>query len=300
MITIEAPGPLALIEDLGRHGYAHLGVSTSGAADRGALRTANRLVGNADVQAAIEITLGGLRIRTDAPLWCAIAGPATTIMINNRAEPSHHPIHLEAGDQLGVLPPARGLRNYLAIRGGLEVPSVLGSRSTDLLSGLGPPRLAAGDRLHVGIASTAFPGADVTPQPLPPSRPTTIEVEAGPRTDWFTDDATAALIEQLWTVDPDSDRTAVRLHGRPLQRRNNSELPSEGLVRGAIQVPPSGLPLIFGSDHPVTGGYPVIAVATPDGCDRAAQLRPGDAVRFTLRSPVSSGPAYRRNADPYP
>ena len=290
MIIIDSAGPLALIEALGRPGYAHLGVPVSGAADRGALRAANRLVGNREHSAAIEITLGGLELRTDAPLWCAIAGPATTIMINNRAEPSHRPIHLAADDRLAVRPSEHGLRSYLAVRGGIDSGVVLGSRSTDLMSGLGPPRLSTGDRLMVGIPELPFPGIDVTPPPLPPGQPALIETEPGPRSDWFTDSALTSLYEQTWTADADSDRTAVRLNGSPLERRITAELPSEGLLRGAVQVPPSGLPLIFGSNHPVTGGYPVIAVATPQGCDRAAQLRPGDPLRFV---PVNSARSHQ-------
>ena len=285
MIIIDASGPLSLIEDLGRPGYAHLGVPTCGAADRESLRTANRLVGNPERAAGIEIMLGGFAARTDSPVWCAVAGPATTVMINNRAEPSHRPIHLGPDDRLAVRPAPHGLRNYLAVRGGIDTPLVLGSRSSDLMSGLGPPRLTAGDRLPIGVPELPFPDADVLPQPLPAGRPATIELEPGPRTDWFTEAALASLYAQTWTADADSDRTAVRLIGAPLERRITAELPSEAIIRGAVQVPPSGLPLIFGSNHPVTGGYPVIAVATPAGCDRAAQLRPGDPVRFV---PVNS------------
>lgn len=300
MITINSVGPQALIEDLGRPGYALYGVPTAGAADYSALRAANRLTGNPDDYAGIEILLGGVQIGTDTPVWCAVTGPSTTITVNDRPESSHHPVHLAAGDRLEVQPSEDGLRNYLAIRGGIAGAQVLGSRSTDLLSGLGPRPLQPGDRLPIGSSPLPFAAADVSPPPLPPGTPVEIPVESGPRADWFTDAALVSLLEQRWAVTPDSDRTAVRLDGPPLQRRSGpdlpSELPSEPIIRGAIQVPASGLPLIFGSNHPVTGGYPVIAVATPRGCDLAAQLRPGDTLQFrALDSPSQVTVARRRN-----
>lgn len=301
MIIVDDTGPLTLIEDLGRPGYSALGVSPSGAADRSGLRLANRLVGNPEDAAALEITLGGLRIHTDRPLWCAVAGAGTTVMINDRPERSHRAVHLAAGDRLAVLPPPSGLRNYLAVRGGIDVPPVLGSRSTDLLSDLGPAPLRPGDRLPVcrpdrpdrparpdrpdrpERAHQPLPDTDLVPPPPAPTLPLLVDLQPGPRSDWFTDQAHASLTKQIWTVSADSDRTAVRLTGDPLERAVDDELPSEGLIRGAVQVPPSGLPLIFGSNHPVTGGYPVIAVVGDDDCDRLAQLRPGDTVRFRRR-----------------
>lgn len=282
MITVHRSGPLALIQDLGRFGYADLGVSPAGAADRGALRAGNRLVGNAEQTAGIEITLGGFAFDTDRPLWCAVTGPETTMVINDRAAGSHHCVHLDPGDRVSIEPPPTGLRNYLAIRGGVDVRPVLGSRSADLLSGLGPSALQPGDRIPVGAATDPLPDTDIglPPRLQHPGEPVRVEVEPGPRADWFTPAARERLLTSVWTVGSDSDRTAARLDGRALERRRAQELPSEGLVRGAVQVPGSGLPLIFGSNHPTTGGYPVIAVVTAEGCDRVAQLRPGDRIRF--------------------
>jgi len=178
-------------------------------------------------------------------------------------------------------PPAE-LRNYLAVRGGINVPKVLGSRSTDLLSDLGPARLEAGDQLPIGRTPLDLPAVDVVRVPVP-RQPLEVALLPGPRADWFTDARLRSLADQEWTVGNDSDRTAVRLHGDPLERRISAELASEGLIRGAVQVPPSGLPLIFGSNHPVTGGYPVAGVVPEADCDRIAQLRPGDALRFRWR-----------------
>lgn len=282
MIIIERTGPLALIEDLGRNGYARWGVPPSGAADRGALRGANRLVGNPEDRAAIEVLLGGLQVRLDRPAWVAVTGAGTTVMINGRGDGSHHPLYLRAGDHLEIGTPRSGLRNYLAVRGGIDLPEVLGSRSSDLLSDLGPPRLQPGDRLPIGRTALPLPPVDVVP---PPSlrQPLRVAITPGPRADWFTEQALDRLVGQLWRVSDESDRTGVRLQGSALERRITDELPSEAIIRGAVQVPPSGLPLVFGSNHPVTGGYPVVGVVGEADCDRVAQLRPGDGLGFRWR-----------------
>jgi biotin-dependent carboxylase-like uncharacterized protein len=182
---------------------------------------------------------------------------------------------------LGV--PARGLRAYLAVRGGVAVPPVLGSRSTDALSGLGPAPLAAGDRLPVGDLAADEPLVDVAPVASLPDRPV-LRVLPGPRRDWLADTAWAALRDAAWTVSADSDRVGLRLTGPRLARARDDELPSEGLVPGAVQVPPDGAPVLFLADHPVTGGYPVLAVVVTADLPVAAQLRPGDVVRFRAQA----------------
>ena len=177
-----------------------------------------------------------------------------------------------------MLPPAYGVRSYLAVRGGITVEPVLGSRATDLLSGIGPAALRPGDELPVGHPGPPLPGVDLAPPHQPRKA---LAITPGPRRDWFSDQAWTDLVHQPWTVSPDGNRVGVRLRGRPAGPAVTDELPSEGLVRGAVQVPASGEPLIFLADHPVTGGYPVIAVLTDRAADHAAQLRPGDRVRFT-------------------
>ena len=276
-LLVEQPGPLALLQDLGRPGQAHLGVSPSGAADRSAHRLANRLVGNPEDAVTIEVTLGGLVLRAGATTFVAVTGAPTQLRVSGRPTSSHCTLALRPGDRLAVEPPARGLRSYVAVRGGLIVPTVLGSCSRDVLSGLGPAPLQAGDVLALGRATGPLPDTDVAPTGPPPP---TLRLLPGPRRDWFDYDAWPSLLGNGWTVSSELDRVAVRLQGPRLGRRVPSELPSEGLVRGAVQVPASGEPLIFLADHPVTGGYPVIAVLTERSCDVAAQLRPGDTVRF--------------------
>lgn len=278
MIIVAQPGPLALLQDQGRPQCAHLGVSPSGAADRTAFALANRLVGNPDHAAAIETTLGGLEISVGGQvLWVTVTGAPTQVVVNGVPTASHTTIVLRPGDRLRIDPPPYGLRNYLAVRGGIEGLLVLGSRSTDVLSGLGPPALRAGQELPIGSPRHALPDIALAP-PHQPSK--SLDLLPGPRRDWFSPDAWQSLLDQPWTVTAEADRVAVRLTGPELRRTNEAELGSEGLIRGAVQVPTSGAPLIFGADHPVTGGYPVIGVLTARAADHAAQLRPGDTVRF--------------------
>lgn len=272
MIEVLDPGPFATVQDLGRSGYASLGVPRSGAFDRSALRLANRLVGNSDNTAAVEFTLGGLALRF---------GRAATVAVTGAHVPGLDwgvAVSLPAGGVLRFGTPRQGLRSYLAVRGGVDVPAELGARCTDTLSGIGPPPLQTGDSLGIG---TAVDGPVLGTSATTPPTPRALTVVAGPRADWFTADALDVLTGAAWTVGPDSDRIGLRLDGPMLARSRATELPSEPTLPGAIQVPPDGRPIVFGPDAPVTGGYPVIAVLRRGALDHAAQLRPGDAVRFT-------------------
>jgi biotin-dependent carboxylase-like uncharacterized protein len=172
-----------------------------------------------------------------------------------------------------------GLRTYISARGGVDVPQVLGSRSTDTLSGLGPPPLAAGDLLLLGAEEGTWPTEELIPPPAPALGAVPIEITLGPRNSWFTAASVHALLHTTWKVTEHTNRVGVRLQGQgPLHRSRTEELPSEGVVMGSIQVPPGGQPVVFLADHPVTGGYPVIAVVSDAGIASLAQLRPGSTV----------------------
>jgi biotin-dependent carboxylase-like uncharacterized protein len=245
-----------------------------GAADAWSLRLANRLVGNREDAAGIEMTLGLARLRFRGGRWVALTGaPAEGRM--------GVPFWVPPGGELRLGVPAWGLRTYLAVRGGVAVEPVLGSRSTDSLSGLGPEPLRAGTLLPVGDLVEGPIGVDLAPPPGP--GPALLRVLPGPRDDWFTPGATAVLCAGPYRVSQDSNRVGVRLNGAGLTRAKEGELPSEGMVVGAVQVPPSGQPIVFLADHPPTGGYPVIGVVRSADLPVAAQLRPGDEVRFTTR-----------------
>lgn len=273
-------GPLALVEDLGRTGYTDIGVGMSGAADRRSFRLANRLVGNADNAAAVEVTAGGLTIRASADVIVAVTGAECSASVDGRGAATNSTLLLRSGSRLRLGTPDRGLRNYLAVRGGLDVEPVLGSRATDLLSGLGPPQLQQGTLLRVGTPAGTLPTIDFAPVPRLPEDTVTLRVVPGPRDDWFASQAHTNLLNRPYTVTTQSNRIGIRLWGAALPRSTEDELPSEGVVSGAIQVPPAYQPTLFLADHPVTGGYPVIAVVVSADVDKAAQARPGQTVRF--------------------
>ena len=278
-IRVRRPGLLTTVQDLGRPGLAHLGVPTAGAADRRAFGLANRLVGNPPGAAALEITLAGPELELEAGGWVALTGGRVAADLDGRPVPMDVAVPVQAGQVLSIGSVASGLRAYLAVRGGIDVPEVLGSRSTDTLAPVGPPRLAEGDRLPVGDRVLGDPFRQVAPTPPVDPEPV-LRAVRGPRDDVFTEQALRTLIGTAWTVTSDSDRTGVRLDGPALERRRAVELPSEGMVEGSLQVPPDGHPILFLANHPTTGGYPVIAVVAGADLPLAAQARPGTRLRF--------------------
>ena len=290
-LEILRPGPLALIQDLGRVGLAHLGVTRSGAADRRAHTLANRLVANPDDRATIEVTLGGFAARVrggdvDIAVTGADADPAVGEMLFGI-----NSIHrVRDGDVISLSTPRAGLRSYLAVRGGIDVEPVLGSRSYDVMSAIGPLPLQAGQVLPIGEHTADYPRLDQAPVAAIGGYLVEVKVVPGPREDWLVDPD--ALVHRMWMTSDRSDRVGMRLEGRPLRHRwLDRQLPSEGATRGAIQVPPNGLPVILGPDHPVTGGYPVVGVVTDDDIDKIAQVRPGQYLRLHWshpRSPLST------------
>ena len=273
-VVVESPGPLTTLQDEGRSGRAAIGVGRSGACDRASYRLANRLVGNHPGAAALEVTFGGLVLRAEDEVTIVTTGARCP------GGPHNGPVRLRPGDVLRLAAPVSGLRTYLAVRGGFVVDPVLGSAATDVLGGLGPDRLAEGDRLAVGDDAGELPDTDLAAVAEPPAERLEVRVSEGPRRDWFDDEAWRLLITQEYVVGGDSNRVGVRLEGEALERSREGELPSEGMLRGALQVPPSGLPVLFLADHPVTGGYPVIGYVDDADVDRCAQLRPGQRLRL--------------------
>ena len=277
-LVVEDPGPLTTVQDEGRLGQAAIGVGRSGACDRASYRLANRLVGNPWGAAALEVTFGGLVVRAEDDLVVVTTGARCP------GAPHNGPVRLAAGEVLRLGPPEVGLRTYVGVRGGLVVPPVLGSRATDVLGGLGPEVLSAGDRLPVGGDVRPMPGVDLAAVAEPTAGRVVVAISVGPRRDWFDDDAWQRLVGQDYVVSGESNRVGVRLEGEPLERSREGELPSEAMLRGALQIPPSGQPVLFLADHPVTGGYPVIAYVDDVDVDRCAQLRPGQPLRFRVRA----------------
>ncbi|MEV1315611.1 biotin-dependent carboxyltransferase family protein [Micromonospora arborensis] len=276
-VEVLRAGALTTVQDLGRPGWAHLGVPRSGALDPAALRLANRLVGNPEHAAGLEITLSGCTLRLTRATTVAVTGAEVTVQAGVRPGDTGRPLSVPAGTVLRIGPARRGVRSWLAVAGGIDVPPVLGSRATDTLSGLGPSPLRDGDRLPLGEALGTPAPVDLTVCSAPPPE-LHLMLRPGPRDDWFTPTALDRLFGTAYTISPMSNRVGARLAGATLPRAVAGELPSEGIVLGAVQVPADGQPLIFLADHPTTGGYPVIGVVTD--VTPLAQARPGTTVRF--------------------
>ncbi|MEV6310771.1 biotin-dependent carboxyltransferase family protein [Streptomyces sp. NPDC051840] len=279
-VEVVRAGALTTVQDEGRTGWAHLGVPRAGALDGPAMRLANRLVGNAPGAAVLETTVTGCAVRVtgDRPVLAVVGGAGCRVTVDGRPAAWGAPVRVPAGAVLEAGPALQGLRGYLAFAGGLMPEPVLGSRSTDLLSGLGPPVLREGDVLRLGTPGGA-PYADAVPWPGAPEE-LVLPLHLGPRDDWFTDAALRTLTSAVYTVSERSNRIGLRVEGPALARARDGELPSEGMVLGAVQVPPDGRPVVFLNDHPTTGGYPVVGVVAEAALAGAAQAAPGVPVRF--------------------
>lgn len=286
-------GPLTTVQNGGRLGLAHLGVPRAGPLDAESMAAANAAVGNAATSPALECTLSGPELRFSSPALVAIAGADTPLEVDGTEVPSRVLV-VQGGQTIRVGAARSGLRSYLAVDGGFSVPAVLGSRSTDTLSGLGPPPLVGGQRLELGgpatdaVRAQQAAAGSASHLALVPTGGrlggAVVRVIAGPHDDVFPEGSAALLTSQAWTLSPSSDRTGARLHGTPLPRVPQEALPSEGVITGAVQVPPDGQPIVLLANHATTGGYPVLAVVATADLPVIAQARPGTAIRFELVS----------------
>ncbi|WP_274917310.1 5-oxoprolinase subunit C family protein [Streptomyces sp. WZ-12] len=278
-LTVVRAGALTCVQDLGRPGHAHLGVPRSGALDEPAHRLANRLVGNGTSAATLETTLTGCAVRLRTATTVAVTGAACPVTVDGRPAPWGAPVRVPAGAVLEAGTATHGVRCYLAFAGGVDAEPVLGSRATDLLSGLGPDPLSDGAVLPLGTPHGPPAAADAVPH-AGPAAELVLPFLPGPRADWFTATGLRTLATGRFRVSPASNRIGLRTEGPPLERARDGELPSEGMPLGALQVPPDGLPVLFLHDHPTTGGYPVAGVVPERFLAAAAQATPGTPVRF--------------------
>lgn len=297
MIEILSPGLLSTVQDLGRTGLRHLGVGTAGAGDRDALRIANRLIGNAEGAAAIEVTLTGPTLRFRHEHVVAVCGAEFDIDCGGERIPAWRPVRMRPGAVLRIGRTRRGARACIAVAGGIDVPVVLGSRSTDLRGGFGGfegRALAAGDRLRVGtpapvaqrLLATRHPEREcavanwwVEPTDDLRGELALLHVLDGAHARGLDRHSIRAAWENEWTVGPSSDRMGVRFEGPPLHFDSPLELVSEAIVPGTVQLPPDGRPIVLGVDAQTTGGYPRIAHVIASDLCRLMQLRPGERVR---------------------
>ena len=279
MIQVVEPGLFTTIQDLGRTGFGHLGVPTAGAVDAFSLRIANRLVGNSDDAAALEMTVQGANLRFDAAANFALTGGEVEATLDGQPLPMYQTLQAPAGASLRIGRVDKGFRVYLAVGGGFAVPRTLGSASRDTLAGFGPEPLAAGMHIPVGRQAES-PGFYLRAPPQFPEE-MRVRVLPGLQETWFTDAARTGLLAGEYRVLPQSDRTGLRLEGTALARSRDAELSPMGMVSGAIQIPGSGQPIILLANHGATGGYPVIANVISADLGALAQLPPGGRLRFS-------------------
>ncbi|MEV7423727.1 biotin-dependent carboxyltransferase family protein [Streptomyces sp. NPDC091212] len=280
VLTVIGAGVATSVQDLGRPGLAHLGVPASGPADRRSFRLANRLAGNPENTPALEATVGGLAVTLSESRYVAITGAPAPVTVDGVPVRDATLVRLGAGSVLAIGRPWAGCRTYLAVCGGMEPERVLGSASRDSLTGLGPEPVRAGSRYGLGPARPV-PGVplELAFSVVPCGGPVTVRFRWGPRHELFGAADRHRLTGAPWRVSAQCDRVGARLTGTALSI-GSVDLPSEGTMRGAIQVPPSGEPIVFLADHPVTGGYPVIGVVTDADIDLVGQAVPGDELRL--------------------
>lgn len=284
VFTLDDAGLQTLYQDLGRQGNGNLGVTTSGSTDRASARTANAAVGNKRNATLLE-NVGGLTMTALAETVICVTGADAEVTVGGRPAPLATPTIVPAGAEVVVKPARLGFRTYVAVRGGLIADTELDSAATDMLSGLGPKPLAAGDTIAMSLTPPQSANSLLS-NPLRVERDGAdvvgvVRCVLGPRDDWFDQDAVDRFFATTFTVTGDSNRVGLRLESdAPLTRSRDGELPSEGMVAGSVQIPPSGQPVLFLRDHAVTGGYPVIATVINEDVDIAAQLPPGGKLRF--------------------
>lgn len=286
-LTVIHAGMQTLVQDQGRLGQFSLGVGEAGALDRVAMHDANACVGNALDAAVLEILNGDFKAKVEQAIVFAVAGAVSDIVLEYAdgtvaTVTSGQAIALDAGDTFYIKRPQAGLRHYLALRGGIIVAPVLGSCSFDSLADLGPRPLQSGDLVMLGQGAQQAVGGAMTARHLPRVADVVVlDVVLGPRTDWFDAESIDVFLNQMWQVSADINRVGLRLLGDvALKRQHHAELASEGTVTGALQIPPNGQPVLFMNDHPLTGGYPIIAVVADYHLDVVAQIPAGCSIKF--------------------
>ena len=293
-------GPLSTVQDLGRIGYQSMGFSPSGAMDERALVIGNLLVGNPRDCAAVEMTLSGMSVRFDYPAVIALTGADMNARLNGNVFPRYTAVYVNAGDALVCSTAKSGCRGYLCVAGGIDVPVVMGSRSTNLkcrLGGYEGRKLAAGDWLPYGAALKNTEGRAYHPDEVRDI--TELRVVLGPQDALFPKESIETLLRETYTVTPSSDRMGTRLEGPAIQAREKSDIISDGIAAGSIQIPASGMPIILTADRQTTGGYAKIATVSSVDLAKLAQVRPGGRVCFTEVSVYKARHIYKAQQAEY-
>ena len=286
LFRVTKPGLFTTVQDLGRWGYQRLGVPISGAMDEYAFGAANLLVGNQLSDACLEITLIGPELEALHEAQIAVAGAGFPLTINGNLVSMWQTINIEKGDLITFAGSAQsGCRAYLAVKGGIDVPLVLGSKSTYARGGFGGNKgraLKTGDLIRGLALEKSVKTKRIVPPKLVPcyDGEFSVDVVLGPQEDMFTVEGVETFLSSPYTVTPESDRMGYRLTGTPIQRKSTAELVTEALVKGSVQVPSNGQPIILMADAQTSGGYPKIATVCTPGASRLAQAKPNDKVHF--------------------
>ncbi len=282
-ILVKRPGPLTTVQDAGRFGYQAGGIRPCGVMDTAAYEAANALVGNRGGEAALEMTLMGPALEFQSPAWVALTGADMGAALDGAPVERYRAVHVAAGQTLNLGLAASGCRGYLAVRGGIDVAPVMGSRATDMsarMGGFEGRPLRAGDVLPLSAEDGWTPPQQAPMEP--PACPGAIEVRAipGPQDDAFTQAGLASFFSVSYEVSPDSDRMGIRFEGPAIESVSGNDIVSDGIVFGSVQVTSGGKPIVLMADHPTTGGYAKIATVVSFDLPKLAQARPGDTVRF--------------------
>lgn len=288
MLSIMVPGPLSMLQDRGVSGFQSAGFPQTGAADQDALRKANLLVKNSQNEACIEMALMGITAYFTKDAVIAITGADISPELNWEPIPMYQAIAVKKGDTFTSTYAKNGLRSYFAIAGGFDVPQVMGSKSTNLklkTGGFEGRKLRAGDLLP--YHETTLPAEQLAKRSIPqPSyeKQVTLRVVLGPQENAFTASGINTFLTSEYLVDKNSDRMGLRLTGESVQAQNGTDIISDGIAFGSVQIPANGQPIILGADRQTTGGYAKIATVLSTDMPKAAQLKPGDTVRFAAVS----------------
>lgn len=304
MATLEVlhGGMLTTVQDLGRYGYERYGVPVAGAMDPFALQAANLLVGNSPGEAALEITLVGPTLRATEHCLIAVTGADLSLRLDGRPLPSWMAIFVRRGQIIEFGPPKQGCRAYLAVAGGIDLPPLMGSRSTYLSGGFGGlagRALKKGDLIPIGrtafhlpiLAGREFPADHIPPYSDAPE----VHVLLGPQDDYFSQEGIAAFLSSPYRVSPSSNRMGYRLYGAEIAHKERADIISDGIVLGSVQVPANKQPMVMMADHQTTGGYPKIATVIGADIPLLAQCVPGaSTVTFKAISIEEAQARYRQ------
>ncbi len=293
------PGPLTTVQDTGRHGFQQYGVPVSGAMDDYSHIVANILCGNDENAACLETTLAGLKLRVLATTIIAVTGGDFSPVVNTAPLCMWRPVLVQTGDVISFPRVVTGCRAYLAVRGGIDVPLVMGSRSTCVQSKFGG---LEGRPLRIGDKTKAFPASMAAEFALPSVNApaymshVTLRVIMGPQDDRFLSDGINTFLDSEYTVTPQSDRTGYRLTGPRIQHKGGADIISDGIPAGSVQVPGDGLPIVLMADRPTTGGYAKIATVISVDISLLAQAKPGNKIRFVETTMDIAQGLYRERA----